>query len=406
MPPVLPLGPSHSDLCEIRRREGRLDEAAAHGRRAVTLDPGDAVGWYNLGVTHYDRLEVEASISCERRAVRLRPDWPDPHFELAEGLLLSGRLDEGWREYEWRWRLSGVPPLVPPAIPGRSGRAVPQPWDGRPLPGGTLLLIADQGFGDTIQFARYLPMAAALCPDPVIACSPEMLPVIRSLPVSHRAFTAWEDAPPFDAYAALSDLPGLFDTVFDTIPASVPYLRAGPERVERWRERLDGLLPRGYRRIGLVWAGRPSHGNDRNRSLKLERLAPFFALERTVLVSLQKGPAQADAARFYGTAPLVSLGPELEDFADTMAVLAQLDHVVCVDTAVAHLAGAMGRPVSVLLPYAPDWRWLLGRSGTPWYPTITLHRQPAPGRWDEAVRGAVGAVTGSSLKASGRPAHR
>lgn len=403
----MPIMPSDSNLCEVRRREGRLEEAAAHGRRAVVFDPGDAAGWYNLGVALYDRLEVEASIACERRAVRLRPDWPAPHFELAEGLLLSGRLEEGWREYEWRWRLPGVPPLIPPAILKGRGSGIPKSWDGSPLSDGTLLLIADQGFGDTIQFARYVPMVAALCPNVIVACSPDMLPVIHALPGGHRAFTTWEAAPPFDAYVALSDLPGLFGTRLDTIPAPVSNLRADPERVERWRNRLDGLLPRGYRRVGLVWAGRPTHGNDRNRSLTLARLAPFFALEKTALVSLQKGPAQAEAARYYGAAPLVDLGPELESFADTMAVLGQLDHVVCVDTAVAHLAGAMGRPTAVLLPYAPDWRWLLGRGGTPWYPTVTLHRQPAPGgwdprQWDEAILGAVAAVTGNRLKASGR----
>ncbi|KAA0597866.1 hypothetical protein J2848_001652 [Azospirillum lipoferum] len=401
----MPFAPSHSDLCEIHRREGRLDEAVTRGRCAVTLDPGDAAGWYNLGVALYDRLEIEASVTCERRAVRLRPDWPAPHFELAEGLLLSGRLEEGWREYEWRWRLPGVPPPVPPAIRKRCGPAA-KPWDGRPMPGSTLLLVADQGFGDSIQFARYLPMAAALCSGLAVACSPEMLPVIRSLPGGHRVFTAWEEAPPFDAWATLSSLPGLSGTVLGTIPAPIPYLLAEPERVEHWKGRLDGLLPRGYRRVGLVWAGRPTHGNDRNRSMPLTRLSPFFALEKTVLVSLQKGPAQAEAAQVYGAAPLVNLGPELESFADTMAVLAQLDHMVCVDTAIAHLAGAMGRPTAVLLPHAPDWRWLLGRGGTPWYPTVTLHRQPAPGCWDEAVRGAVAAVTGGTLRASGRPARR
>ncbi|MBK4719658.1 glycosyltransferase [Azospirillum sp. YIM DDC1] len=403
----MPFAPSDSDLCEIRRRDGRLDEAAAHGRRAVALDPGDPVGWYNLGVVLYDRLEIAASIACERRAIRLAPDAPGPHFELAEGLLLSGQWEEGWCEYEWRWRLPGLPPLIPPAALERHGHTAARSWDGRPLPGGTLLLVADQGFGDTIQFARYLPMAAALCPNLVVACSPDMQPVIRSLPGGYRTVTDWDAAPPFDAYAALSSLPGLFGTRPDTIPAPLPDLRAEAERVERWRERLDGLLPpRGYRRVGLVWAGRPTHGNDRNRSLPLARLAPFFALEKTVLVSLQKGPAQAEAARYYGTAPLVDLGPELESFADTMAVLEQLDHVVCVDTAVAHLAGAMGRPTVLLLPYAPDWRWLLGRGGTPWYPTVTLHRQPAPGRWDEAIRGAVAAVAGSNFRASGRPSRR
>ncbi|CAO3380508.1 glycosyltransferase family 9 protein [Azospirillum argentinense] len=402
----MPSTPSDSDLCELHRRAGRLDEAAAHGRRAVALDPGDAACWYNLGVVLYDRLEVAASISCERRAVRLRPDWPGPHFELAEGLLLSGQWEEGWREYEWRWRLRGVPPLVPPALLTRGGPSAPRPWDGRPMPEGTLLLVADQGFGDSIQFARYLPMAAALCPTLLVACSPEILPVIRALPGGYRIVTDWEAAPPFDAYAALSGLPGLFGTRIDTVPPPLSGLRAEPERVERWAARLDGLLPRGYRRVGLVWAGRPTHGNDHNRSLTLARLAPFFALEKTALVTLQKGPAQAEAARYYGAAPLVDLGPELESFADTMAVLGQLDHVVCVDTAVAHLAGAMGRPTAVLLPYAPDWRWLLGRGATPWYPTVTLHRQPGPGRWDEAIQGAVAVVAGGRIRASGRPDRR
>ncbi|TWA72458.1 glycosyl transferase family 9 (putative heptosyltransferase) [Azospirillum brasilense] len=402
----MPSTPSDSDLCEIHRREGRLDEAVFHGRRAVALDPGDAACWYNLGVVLYERLEVAASISCERRAVRLRPDWPGPHFELAEGLLLSGQWEEGWREYEWRWRLRGVPPLVPPSLLTRGGSSVPRPWDGSPLPEGTLLLIADQGFGDTVQFARYLPMAAALCRNLVVACSPEIRPVIRALPGGHRTVTDWAEVPPFDAYAALSGLPGLFGTAIDTVPPPLPGLRAEPERVQRWTERLNGLLPRGYRRVGLVWAGRLTHGNDRNRSLTLAQLAPFFALEKTVLVSIQKGPAQAEAARYYGAAPLVDLGPELESFADTMAVLGQLDHVVCVDTAVAHLAGAMGRPTAVLLPHAPDWRWLLGRGGTPWYPTVTLHRQPVPGQWDEAIRGAVAAVARGRLKASGRPIRR
>jgi ADP-heptose:LPS heptosyltransferase len=159
--------------------------------------------------------------------------------------------------------------------------------------------------------------------------------------------------------------------------------------VDFWRAKLDGLLPPGYRRIGLAWAGRPTHGNDFNRSMSLDRLAPLLALENTAFVSLQMGKAQAEIGRYFGPAPLLNLA---ENFTDTMAILECLDRLVAVDTSLAHLAGALGRPVSILLPFAPDWRWLLGRSDTPWYPSVTLHRQDRPGDWDSAVAKALALI--------------
>ncbi|MGF7177806.1 tetratricopeptide repeat protein [Azospirillum doebereinerae] len=383
---------AHNDLCEALRRRGRLEEALAHGRLAAALEPDRFDILYNLGIVYYDRLEIDRAILWERRAVRLAPEVPGPHFELAEGLLLSGCFPEGWQEYEWRFRLPGVPPPVPPSLL-ESGRPVPRPpWDGRPMPSERLLLIADQGFGDVVQFARYIPLAERLCPDFVIAGSPETLPILRQVSGGRRCHQDWESLPDFDRWCPLSGLPRLFGTTLATIPAEIPYLHADPERAAWWKERLDGLLPKGMQRIGLVWAGRPSHGNDQNRSMRLQQLKPLFDLDKVALVSLQVGPTQAEIGRYFGKAPLVNLGAGIGDFDDTMAILQSLDRLVSVDTAVAHLAGAMGVPTSILLPFAPDWRWLLKRGDTPWYPAVTLHRQTSPGRWDEPVRAMVASL--------------
>lgn len=368
----------HRDLCELYRLQGRLDEALAHGLRAAELAADDANAHYNLGILYYDRLEIDAAIFHERRALALDPSMAGAHFELAEALLLSGQFAEGWAEYEHRFALPHVPPLLPPG----HGRPL---WDGTPMPAGTLLLIGDQGFGDTIQFCRYIPEAASLCPNIVVAASADMLPLIRQQRGVRHSAHRWEELPPFDAYCPLSSLPRLLGTTLANIPARIPYLRADPQQAARWRRKLDAFIPRTYRRIGVVWAGRPTHGNDANRSMTLRQLGALAHAEETALVSLQKGPAQAEIGHYFGPAPLFNLGAEIDDFTDTMAILAGLDRLVTVDTSVAHLAGAMGRPVSILLPYAPDWRWLMHRSDTPWYPSATLCRQARPGDWDSAV---------------------
>ncbi len=376
------LAPEHAicrrNLCELYRLQGRLDAALIHGRRAVELAPDDAGAHYNLGVLHYDRLEIEAAIRHERRALALDPTLTAAHFELAEALLLSGRFAEGWQEYEYRFDMPNVPRLLP------ADRREPL-WDGRPLPAGRLLLIGDQGFGDTIQFCRYIPDVAKRCPNLLVAASAEMRPLILQQPGVSQCVERWENLPECDAYCPLSGLPRLFRTDLDNIPAPVPYLRADPAKTQQWRGRLDALVPKGYRRIAITWAGRPAHGNDFNRSMPLARLDALARLPETALVSLQKGPAQAEIGRYFGPAPLLNLGAEIADFSDTMAILASVDRLVAVDTSVAHLAGAMGRPASILLPYAPDWRWLMKRSDTPWYPAVTLCRQIAPGDWDSAV---------------------
>ena len=387
----------HRNICEVYRALGRFDDALAAGERAVALDPADPHCRHNLGIVHYDRLELDQAIGCAEAALAIDPDFAGGHFGIAEASLLRGEFARGWEEYEWRNRLAGVPPLLPP-----SDR--PQ-WDGRALGrGNNLLLIADQGYGDVIQFARYIPWAAKRSPDIVIACSRELQPVVAQLPGAGLIFDHWSRAPDFAAYCPLSGLPRLAGTRLDTIPAAVPYLHAGEAKFAQWAERLWALLPRGWRRIGIVWAGRPTHRNDLRRSTRLATLAPLMELPRTAFVSLQKGPAQTEIGRWWGRAPLLNLGPEIRDFADTMAILECLDLMVTVDTAVGHLAGAMGKEVWIMLPHAPDWRWLLGRSDSPWYPTARLFRQSAARSWEPVAAEIAAALAGEDFGRDAAPA--
>jgi len=371
------------NLCEVYRRLGRYDEALASGLRAVAGDPTDAFAHANLSVLRYERLEPAEAIASAERAIALAPSLPSGHFGLAEAALLTGDLARGWEAYEWRFRMEGVPPLTP-------GLDLPI-WDGAPLSEGRLLLVADQGFGDCLQFARFIPWARARCPDLVIAASAELQPLIAQVAPGVTMFEVWARAPACVAVSALSSLPRLAGVRLETIPTPIPYLRADPAKAAAWRARLDQLAAPGARRVGLVWAGRPTHRNDRNRSVALTALGAITDLAGVTFVGLQKGPTVPQVGGYFGRAPLINLGPELADFEETLAVVDGLDLVLTVDTAVAHLAGAAGKPVWVMLPHAPDWRWLMDRTDTPWYPTMRLFRPPAPRDWP-SVTAAVAAA--------------
>jgi hypothetical protein len=277
-------------------------------------------------------------------------------------------------------------------------------WDGKPFSDATLLLIADQGFGDVIQFGRYIPWAVERCPDIVVACAPEMEPVLRQLHPGLRMFQNWQLCPPYRAYAALSGLPRLHGTRVDNVPTPGPYLHADPARTAAWGERLDRLSPRSYRRVGIVWAGRPTHNNDRRRSTTLASFAPIAALPRVALVSLQKGPAAEQAGRYFGRAPLINVGAEIQDYDDTMALLACLDVVVTVDTSVGHLAAAMGKPAWIMLATAPDWRWLLTRDDSPWYPSVRLFRQTQARQWGDVMNRVADALRQKFAASADAPA--
>jgi tetratricopeptide (TPR) repeat protein len=383
----------HRNLCPIYERIGRYDDALRVGHRALDMNEYDLQTLHNLALVHYRRLELDDSIACARRALAIDPSAPGPHFQLAETLLLRGEFTEGWEEYEWRYRIDDDQPLpLPP-------NECPQ-WDGAALAGNTLLLIADQGFGDVIQFCRYIPWVRERCLNVVVAADPVMHPLIRQVSPGVKLVGRWDQCPTFAAYCPLSGLPRLHGTMLETIPSDVPYLHADPVRTAAWRARLDGLARPNMRRIGIIWAGRPTHKNDSNRSAALAAFGPLAALEGIALVSLQKGPGRAAIAGYFDRAPLLNLGAEIADFDDTMAIIETLDLVVTVDTSVAHLAGAMGKPVWILLPYAPDWRWLLSRNDSPWYPSARLFRQSRPGDWGGVAHRVAEAWSGSAVAAT------
>jgi tetratricopeptide (TPR) repeat protein len=372
------------NICEVYRTLNRLDEAVVAAKRAVALAPSDPLCLHNLAVIHYERVEIDESIQCAERALLMSPDLPGAHFARAEALLIKGDWALGWEEYEWRFRIADAAKLMPTTDK-------PQ-WDGKPFTDGALLLVADQGFGDVIQFCRYIPWVLERCPNAVIACSPEMVPVLRHFLPEDRIFFRWESCPPYKAFAALSGLPRLHGTRIDNMLAPIPYLHADPARVATWAERLRRLAPHSHRKVGIVWAGRPTHNNDRRRSSKLADFSPLAALPGVALVSLQKGPSADQAGGYFGRAPLINIGAEVRNYNDTMALLECLDLVVTVDTSVGHLAAAMGKPVWILLATSPDWRWLLQRDDTPWYPTVRLFRQTVPRQWSDVFQRVAAAL--------------
>ena len=361
------------NMCEIYRGAGRLDDALRAGRRAVELSPEDSRAYFNLALIHYERLELDAAIAVSDQALALDPEFPEAHFEKAEALLLAGRMAEGWESYEWRFKLKQAEGMLP-----KTGK--PQ-WNGEALEAGKLLIVADQGFGDCIQFSRLIPWVAARAPAPILACSQDLVPILRQIPGPARIVTSWDHAGEYDFYVPLSGLPRLAGITTENIPNKWPYLSVQPEQIAFWREKLDRLAVAGRRRIALVWAGRPTHKNDRKRTLKLSQFAPLFAVPGITLITVQKGEQVSQAGGYYGAAPLLNLGPEIDDFTDTMAILKNVEHLVTIDTSVAHIAGAIGVPTALVLPYAPDWRWLLGREDTPWYASVKLYRQERPYDW-------------------------
>ena len=358
------------NLCSLYERTGRLQEAMHAGRRAIELDPGDAHAQHNLGVACFRLLLTDEAVACARRAIELDPTLPAAHFALAEALLARGEFTPGWEEYEWRLRMpdAGTPKL----------QAAGPPWDGAPIANGRLLLVADQGFGDVFQFSRYIPWARERCPDLVLACGNEVLSLLQhNFPWLHLV-NRLGPGESFAACCPLSGLPRLHGTKLGAMLAAPP-LCGAPGKVAEWKGRLGALSPGLRRRVGIAWAGR---ANPPGRSMSLRMLAPIAALEGVALVALQKGPAQGEVASYHGHAPLVSFGPEIGGFSDTAAIIASLDLVVTIDTGVAHLAASMGKPTWIMLPYSSDWRWLRGRSDSPWYPSARLFRQEAPGQWE------------------------
>lgn len=369
---------AHVNLGTAATHLGHLEAGTACFRTALALDPNVAGAHLNLGNVQRRQGRLDEAIAAQRRALALDPEFAGAHTNLAMSLLAAGEWAEGWREYEWRWQTwSRVRPVH---------LDVPQ-WRGEAGRGRTLLVHPEQGFGDTLQFCRFVPVAAARDLRIVLEVQPELVRIVQSLAGAATVIAAGDARPAFDLHCAMLSLPLALGTTPDTVPAA-PYLRPDPHDVARWADRLAASGARGLR-AGLIWGGNPhahdkvSAAIDRRRSMDPALLAPLFALPGVTFVSLQKGREPAPFAAM--TDPMGGV----RDFADTAALIANLDVLVSVDTAVAHLAGAMGKAVLMMDRSDPCWRWFPGRSDTPWYPRHRIHRQEAPGDWAPVVAGVA-----------------
>jgi len=371
---------AHNNLGNALLTAGSPDESIASYRRALEYRPGYADAMNNLGNALQTVGRLDEAVRLYEEALALKPDLPDARWNLAFALLLKGDYAAGWPMYEWRWQAIGKHPAL---------REFAEPlWLGdSPLAGRTILLRHEQGLGDTLQMLRYVPLLADQGARVVVEVPQVLAAIAATVPGTATIAIQGEPLPAFDLQCPCMSLPLAFRTTLATVPAKVPYLFVPDPLRDAWRERLG---TRGGRRIGLAWSGSPTHSNDRHRSIPLHDLLPLLDADASFF-SLQKEYRPDDRTVLAGESRLRDCAQHLGDLADTAALIGQMDLVITVDTAVAHLAGALGRPVWLLLPYAPDYRWMLERADSPWYPTMRLFRQAGFGNWD-AVIGRVSAA--------------
>lgn len=361
---------THNSLGAALSALDRPADAIDAYRRALTIRPSYHECWNNLAHAQQLLQRLDDAADSYRHALGIKADYVQAQCNAGLLALLRGDYANGFTQFEWRWQLDIMQP-----------RDFKQPpWQGEPLNGRALLLHAEQGYGDTIQCLRFLPQVTARGARLVLEVPRPLARLATSLDGGGEIVPTGQPLPPFDVHCAFMSLPRVLGTTLENLPAAVPYLHAEANAVKRWSQRLAGA----GLKIGIAWAGNPQHSADRRRSIDFERLAPLFEIPGCRFYSLQIGQRAADLAPLP-TGKIVDLAQELHDFAETAAVMANLDLVLAVDTAVVHLAGALGRRCWLILPFAPDWRWLTGRSDSPWYPTLRLFRQPSFGDWDAVI---------------------
>jgi len=364
---------AHSNLGNALHALRRFDESAAAYRRAIELDANYADAWANLGTTLHHSGEFDEGMAALRRATALAPYHANAHTGLGILLLMRGDLAEGWDEYEWRLR----------STERRGPRFPENPWLGENLVGKHIYVLAEQGFGDTLQFVRYIAPLAARAGSVTLRVHQQLLTFLRESLPGIIVLGDRGDPAPYQCDAPLLSLPRLFRTRLETIPADVPYLRTPTDALRRWKQQLGRMA--GVK-VGLVWAGNPEHINDPRRSIDLDQLTALFDVPGTSFASLQVGSRAADLKKLKcDTQSIEDVSTALTDFVESAASISALDLVITVDTAMAHLAGALGKPVWVLLPWVSDWRWMLNRDDSPWYPTMRLFRQKRRESWDDVI---------------------
>jgi len=364
----------YSNLGIALKDQEQFAEAIKNFEQALRIDPDFAEAYYNLANSLRDEGQCAEAIDNYKQAIRLKPDYGEAHWNMSLTHLLNGNFIEGWKGYKWRRNID-LKILI-----GHHYTDKPR-WDGTPFEGKRLLVHYEQGLGDNIQFVRYLPMIKARGGTVIFETLKPLIALLQDFPGADQIVENHPDGKPsvdFDVYTSLLDMPSIFGTTLETIPAEIPYIHAEPVKVKYWRNKLAGP----YFKVGIVWAGSPTHGNDRYRSCKLKCFAPLTKIDAVCLYGLQKGKAAAQMDEMAGILSIVNISKEFDDLTDTAAAIENLDLVISVDTSVLHLAGAMGKPAWALLPYAPEWRWMLNRQDSPWYPTMKLFRQKEWGQWE------------------------
>ena len=384
------------DLTLAFRKAGRFDELIESCRRRLQQRPDNAQVLASLAEGMGQLGQFEQTAEIWRRVIEIDPESPDHHGSMAMCLLTLGDLTGGWREYEWRWQCKSFVKNVRRSPQREWGSAL---GPGRPnVSGRTILIYAEQGIGDTIHFVRYATILAQHGARVLVECPWSLKLLLGTCPGVRLVWARGEKLPEYDWHIPMLSLPAAMQTTVQTIPGNVPYLFADPVRSKAWRTRVESAA-KGRLRVGVVWAGSPGYVNDARRSISPALLAPLAHVGGVVLFSLQKGPA-IDQKNPPSELPLVDFTMSLTDFAETAALIEQLDLVISVDTAVAHLAGAMAKPVWTLLRHIPDWRWMLNRSDTPWYPTMRLFRQRTADDWPGVIE-EVAAALAALLEARG-----
>ncbi|SEP41334.1 tetratricopeptide repeat protein [Propionispora vibrioides] len=371
------------NLGSIYHCQNDFTKSIALFKRALVLQPDYPIALNNLGVALHSTGDLAEAVTIYRRSLALSPANPEPHVNLAMSLLSTGQLEEGWREFEWRLEL--IKPFS-----NREKTTKPR-WQGEAIPGRILLIRGEQGYGDTLQFCRYASMAADQGLRVVLEVQPPLVRLLHSL-LNVEVIPYGEPLPDFDYYCPMLSLPLAFQTRLNTIPHTVPYLSIPPEDIEKWHRQLPPAR-RTNLKVGIVWSGKQRDASielssaDTRRSIHPSWLAPILSVDFVQFYSLQKeGPPAPQEF------PLVDMMNACNDFADTAALIANLDLIITVDTAVCHLAGAMGKPVWLLVHFNSCWRWLQHRQDSPWYPTLRLFRQPQPNDWTSVINGVEAAL--------------
>jgi tetratricopeptide (TPR) repeat protein len=376
--------PDHPDALSNRasalERLGRSLEALACTRQVLARQPQHWAATLNQAISLQSLGRYNEALAAFDLAVGFSPAAPEARAYRGLLRLLLGQWKEGWIDAEARL---GLPALAPGLRPLDARR-----WEGQALDGARILLHADQGLGDTIFFSRWIPLVTERGGRVVFEVQDPLLPLFRRMGGVAELRARGDCAPATDFHCPLGSLPRVFGTTLDSIPRFVPYVWPPKAALARWEERLR--LP--GRRVGLVWAGNPANGNDRRRSMLLDAFLPLLDLPGITFVALQKDLGEREQALLAKYPGVVVAGPGFQDFGDTAAAISQLDLVISVDTSVAHLTGALGRPLWILLPHQPDWRWLLHREDTPWYPSARLFRQTRPGEWGDPIARVVRAL--------------